>query len=48
MDQTKGRYRWNFIGSYLFSADSTDEIIILMLVPNGSYVIADAIRLISA
>jgi hypothetical protein len=47
VDQTKGRYKWNYIGSYPLSADSTDEIIISNGATNGSYVIADAIRLIS-
>lgn len=47
VDQTKGRHKWNFIGSYEFSANSADEIIISNAATNGSYVIADAIRILS-
>lgn len=47
VDQTIGRHRWNFIGSYEFTGSTTDEIIISNAATNGNFVIADAIRILS-
>ena len=48
VDQTKGRLKWNYIGSFNFAADSLDEIKISNAANNGSYVIADAVRITSS
>ncbi|MGE5680069.1 MAG: phosphodiester glycosidase family protein [Bacillota bacterium] len=46
-DQSSNGSMWSLIGKFTFSADTTDRIIISNAAKNGSYVVADAIRLVS-
>ncbi|MCU7494521.1 MAG: T9SS type A sorting domain-containing protein [Ignavibacteria bacterium] len=47
IDQTVNGSMWSLIGKYTFSADTTDKITISNAAKSGSYVVADAIRLVS-
>jgi hypothetical protein len=47
IDQSAGGGKWNNIGSFELSGNSSDEIIINNSASTGTYVVADAIRLIS-
>ena len=47
VDQVQNGSQWKLIGTYLFSADTTQKITISNAGTTGSYVVADAIRLIS-
>ncbi len=47
VDQVQNGSQWKLIGTYLFSADTTQRVIISNAGTTGSYVVADAIRLIS-
>ena len=47
VNQTTGRYKWNYVGSFEFAGNANDEIIISNAASNGSYVIADAVRILS-
>ncbi|MGE5499970.1 MAG: phosphodiester glycosidase family protein [Syntrophothermus sp.] len=46
-DQTANGSAWTMIGRYTFRGDSTDKVIITNGAKAGSYVVADAIRIIS-
>ena len=47
VDQTTDGSQWKLIGSYVFSGDTTDKVIISNAATNGDYIVADAIRLVS-
>ena len=47
VDQVQNGSQWKLIGTYLFSADTTQKITISNAGTTGSYVVADAIRLVS-
>ncbi len=47
VDQVQNGSQWKLIGRYFFSADTTQRVIISNAGTTGSYVVADAIRLIS-
>ncbi|MGE5679514.1 MAG: phosphodiester glycosidase family protein [Bacillota bacterium] len=46
-DQTANGSAWTLIGKYPFKGDSTDKVIITNRAKTGSYVVADAVRIIS-
>ena len=47
VDQVQNGSQWKLIGTYLFSTDTTQKVIISNAGTTGTYVVADAIRLIS-
>ncbi len=47
VDQVKNGSQWNKIGQFYFSADTSNQVIISNAATQGSYVVADAIRLTS-
>jgi hypothetical protein len=47
IDQTTNGSKWNRIGSYFFNGDSTETMIISNAATTGSYIVADAVRIIS-
>jgi hypothetical protein len=47
VDQTQNGSIWKLIGTYQFSADTSQKIIVSNAGTEGTYVVADAIRLIS-
>jgi len=44
MNQTAGGEQWNYLGTYHFSYDSTQNVIISDAATSGFYVVADAVR----
>lgn len=44
MNQTTGGEQWNFLGTYYFSYDSTQNVVISDAASSGFYVVADAVR----
>ncbi|HEX2869367.1 MAG TPA: phosphodiester glycosidase family protein [Ignavibacteriales bacterium] len=46
-DQTSNGSAWTLIGKYTFKGDSTDQVILTNRAKSGTYVVADAIRVIS-
>ncbi|MGE5621017.1 MAG: phosphodiester glycosidase family protein [archaeon] len=46
-DQTANGSAWTLIGKYTFKGDSTDQVIITNGAKTGSYIVADAIRILS-
>ncbi|MGH1362447.1 MAG: phosphodiester glycosidase family protein [Calditrichia bacterium] len=46
VDQSTNGSAWNYIGKFPFSGDSSDAIIISNAASTGSFVVADAIRLV--
>ncbi|HEX9973614.1 MAG TPA: phosphodiester glycosidase family protein, partial [bacterium] len=47
IDQTTNGSKWNRIGSYFFNGDSIETMIISNAATTGSYIVADAVRIIS-
>ncbi|MCB0284082.1 MAG: phosphodiester glycosidase family protein [Calditrichaeota bacterium] len=47
IDQAANGSSWNLIGKYEFSGDSAESIIISEAAQNGTYIVADAIKLVS-
>lgn len=47
VDQTQNGSKWNAIGSYDFSGDSSDAVVISDAATMGTYIVADAIRIVS-
>lgn len=46
-NQTANGSAWTLIGKYTFSGDSTDKVIITNGAKTGSYVVADAVKIVS-
>ncbi len=47
VDQTSGGSAWQYLGSYEFSGDSSESVVISDAGTTGSYVVADAVKLTS-
>lgn len=47
MDQSGNGSTWNLVGKYVFSGDSNEQIIISEAAQNGTYIVADAIKLVA-
>jgi len=47
VDQTKNNGAWVRVGTYTFSGDSTDQVVISNAATTGQYVVADAVRILS-
>ncbi|MCX6151158.1 MAG: phosphodiester glycosidase family protein [Ignavibacteriales bacterium] len=47
IDQTVNGSKWNKIGTFTFSGDSTDKVTISNAATQGDYVVVDAVRIIS-
>lgn len=47
LDQTANGSKWNSLGSYFFQGDTSESIIISNLAATGTYIVADAVRIIS-
>lgn len=47
MDQTSGGSRWNVLGTYGFSGDTSESITVTNAATGGNYVVADGIRIVS-
>ncbi len=47
MNQTLNGSKWNRIGNWSFAGDSTNAVVITNATTAGSYVVADAIRIVS-
>lgn len=47
LDQTANGSKWNSLGSYPFQGDISESIIISNRAANGTYIVADAVRIVS-
>ena len=47
MDQTGGGSAWNLVGEYIFKGDASEAVFISDAATAGTYVVADAIRLVT-
>ncbi|RQW06421.1 T9SS C-terminal target domain-containing protein [candidate division KSB1 bacterium] len=47
VDQTSNGSKWNSLGSYFFNSDSSGQVIISNAAKTGTYIVADAIRIVS-
>lgn len=47
LDQTANGSKWNSLGSYFFQGDTSESIIISNRAATGTYIVADAVRIVS-